>query len=129
VGRTHGKCGLRPSTPWTHIRLFTSFPSSLLLYPPMPPSASFLGVRPPKLFKVRVQEREALLALSTKPWLGYTYQDRFTLAPLAFEALDYGSPFCSEACPEGIVAIAGNFLRSVSGGLATCLSSPLCTDR
>jgi len=73
-----------------------------------------LGTRPPKLFKVRVQGREALLALSSKPWLGYIHQDRFMLTPLAYEALDSGSPFSSEACPEGIVATSASSLRIIS---------------
>ncbi|KAI9020517.1 CPSF A subunit region-domain-containing protein [Hyaloraphidium curvatum] len=71
----------------------------------------FLGARPVKLFKVSVGRSNAVLALSARPWLAYTYQGRNRLVPLTYEHLEWGSSFCSEQCPEGIVAISANTLR------------------
>ncbi|KAJ3244641.1 Splicing factor 3B subunit 3 [Chytriomyces hyalinus] len=71
----------------------------------------FLGPRAPKLFKIQIQGQPALLALSSRPWLSYTLQSRTKLIPLCYEMLEYGSSFCSDQCPEGIVSIAGNTLR------------------
>ncbi|KAJ3129733.1 Splicing factor 3B subunit 3 [Physocladia obscura] len=71
----------------------------------------FLGPRAPKLFKIKLQGQPALLALSSRPWLSYTLQSRTKLIPLCYETLEYGSSFCSDQCPEGIVSIAGNTLR------------------
>ena len=51
--------------------------------------------------------------MSSRTWLSYTYQGRFHLTPLSYESLEHASGFASEQCPEGIVAIAGNTLRSV----------------
>jgi len=74
----------------------------------------FLGPRPARLFSTTVAGQAGLLALSTRPWLGYNDGGRHTLSPLSYEALEYASPFASEQCPEGIVAVAKSTLRVVS---------------
>lgn len=51
--------------------------------------------------------------MSSRSWLSYSYQSRFHLTPLSYETLEYASGFASEQCPEGIVAISTNTLRSV----------------
>ncbi len=71
----------------------------------------YLGTSPVKLFRVAMQGGEAVLAVSSRSWLSYTYQSRFHLIPLSYEALEYASGFSSEQCPEGIVAICENSLR------------------
>ncbi|KAI9278854.1 CPSF A subunit region-domain-containing protein [Phascolomyces articulosus] len=71
----------------------------------------FLGPRSVRLHRINIEGRPAVLALSTKPWITYTFQGRLHLTPLSYEALESGSPFVSEQCPEGIVAVAGNTLR------------------
>lgn len=71
----------------------------------------YLGTSPVKLFRVVMQGGEAVLAVSSRSWLSYTYQSRFHLIPLSYEALEYASGFSSEQCPEGIVAICENSLR------------------
>lgn len=52
--------------------------------------------------------------MSSRSWLSYSYQSRFHLTPLSYETLEYASGFASEQCPEGIVAISTNTLRSVT---------------
>ncbi|KAK6185339.1 hypothetical protein SNE40_007593 [Patella caerulea] len=71
----------------------------------------YLGSRPVKLFRISMQGSEAVLAMSSRTWLSYTYQSRFHLTPLSYESLEYASGFASEQCPEGIVAISTNTLR------------------
>ncbi|KAI7862693.1 CPSF A subunit region-domain-containing protein [Spinellus fusiger] len=71
----------------------------------------FIGSRSVKLFKISVQGRPAVLALSTKPWVSYTFQNRLYLTPLSYDSLEFGSAFISEQCAEGVVAVAGNTLR------------------
>ncbi|KAF4523972.1 hypothetical protein B566_EDAN013555 [Ephemera danica] len=71
----------------------------------------YLGSRPVKLFRIRMQGSEAVLAVSSRSWLSYYYQNRFHLTPLSYEMLEYASGFSSEQCPEGIVAISTNTLR------------------
>lgn len=48
-----------------------------------------------KLFKVKVQSAEAVLAVSSRTWLGYQYQNRFHLTPLSYECLEYAAGFSS----------------------------------
>ncbi|ESO03752.1 hypothetical protein HELRODRAFT_100012 [Helobdella robusta] len=71
----------------------------------------YLGSRSVKLFKVMMQGTESILAMSSRTWLSYTFQNRFHLTPLSYETLEHASGFASEQCPEGIVAISGNTLR------------------
>lgn len=74
----------------------------------------YLGTRPVRLFCIKIQGCEAVLAISSRCWLLYHLQSRFHLTPLSYEALEYASGFTSEQCPEGTVAIAGNTLRILS---------------
>jgi len=77
--------------------------------------ARFLGARPPRLHGATVRGQPAMLALSSRPWLGHVdLQGRFALAPLSYEALEHAAPFASDQCPEGVVAVAGNTLRIVA---------------
>nr|CAH7759750.1 unnamed protein product [Callosobruchus chinensis] len=89
----------------------------------------YLGSRPVKLFRIRMQQSEALLAMSSRSWLSYYYQNRFYLTPLSHESLEYASGFSSEQCPEGIVAISTNTLRILAleklGAVFNQVSFPL----
>lgn len=89
----------------------------------------YLGSRPVKLFKIRMQNSEAVLAMSSRSWLSYYYQSRFYLTPLSYESLEYASGFSSEQCPEGIVAISPNTLRILAleklGAVFNQISFPL----
>ncbi|KAG2186047.1 hypothetical protein INT43_002485 [Umbelopsis isabellina] len=71
----------------------------------------FLGAKAVRLFKIKIQGTPAMLALSTRAWLTYTFQNRLYLTPLSYDQLEYGSAFISEQCPEGVVAVAKNTLR------------------
>lgn len=89
----------------------------------------YLGSRPVKLFRIRMQDSEAVLAMSSRSWLSYYYQSRFYLTPLSYESLGYASGFSSEQCPEGIVAISTNTLRILAleklGAVFNQISFPL----
>lgn len=67
----------------------------------------FLGARPVKLFEITAQKQEAILALSSRPWLAYVYNSTMQLNPLQYEALESAASFSSERCPEGVVGIQG----------------------
>lgn len=73
----------------------------------------FLGTRPVRLIKVNVHGDASILALSSRSWLNYTYQNLLHFTPLIFENLDYAWNFSAELCPDGLIGIAGNMLRSV----------------
>ncbi|KAI9823099.1 MAG: pre-mRNA-splicing factor rse1 [Sarea resinae] len=76
----------------------------------------FLGPRPAKLFRVSVKGRAAVLALSSRPWLGYSDPQTkgFMLTPLNYSPLEWGWNFSSEQCTEGMVGIQGPHLRIFS---------------
>jgi splicing factor 3B subunit 3 len=76
--------------------------------------ARFLGLRPIKLFHVKVNGTDAVLALSSRTWLCYNYQGRYTMTPISYVPLEYASSFCSEQCPEGVVSVADETLRIFS---------------
>ncbi|KAN0060282.1 pre-mRNA-splicing factor rse1 [Thecaphora frezii] len=71
----------------------------------------FLGSKPVRLIRTVVQGERAVLALSSRSWLSYTYQSRLHFVPLIFEALDHAWTFSAELCPEGLIGIIGSSLR------------------
>eukprot|EP01125_Pyxidicula_operculata_P009280 TRINITY_DN305_c3_g1_i1.p1 TRINITY_DN305_c3_g1~~TRINITY_DN305_c3_g1_i1.p1 ORF type:complete len:1202 (+),score=317.43 TRINITY_DN305_c3_g1_i1:1768-5373(+) len=71
----------------------------------------FLGMRPVKLFDIKINGQDGILALSSRSWICYNYQGRYTMMPLSYVQLEYASSFRSEQCPEGIVSISGDTLR------------------
>jgi splicing factor 3B subunit 3 len=85
----------------------------------------FLGPKPAKLFQVSVQGQKAVLALSSRPWLGYSdpVHKGFMLTPLDYVGLEWGWNFSSEQCPEGMVGIQGQNLRYVYPFLYFCTHS------
>lgn len=73
----------------------------------------FLGTRPIRLVRVLIQRNPGILALSSRSWLNYTYQNLMHFTPLIFENLDYAWSFSAELCPEGLIGISGSVLRWV----------------
>ncbi|KAF0988259.1 hypothetical protein HZS_5237, partial [Henneguya salminicola] len=71
----------------------------------------YLGSKPIKLFRVKISGAPAVLAVSSRNWLSYYYQNRYNLTPLTYEPLEFASSLSTEHCPEGIVAVAQNSLR------------------
>eukprot|EP00494_Astrolonche_serrata_P006858 UN06883 len=76
--------------------------------------ARFLGTRPVKLFLIQIRGEAAVLALSSRSWVTYSFQGRLVQVPLSYLQLEYGACFKSELCPEGIVAISDNTLRIIT---------------
>jgi len=72
----------------------------------------FLGLKPVKLFQVIVKSQTCVLALCSKPWMGYIDPVRgFMMTPLSYKDLGCVWNFSSEQCEEGIVGLHGNCLR------------------
>ena len=55
------------------------------------PRSRFLGTRAPRLFPVAVRGARSMLALSSRPWLAYSDQGRFSISPLSYEPLDHAA--------------------------------------
>ncbi|KYK67539.1 putative splicing factor 3b, subunit 3, 130kD [Toxoplasma gondii TgCatPRC2] len=71
----------------------------------------FLGGRAVRFHAVTLQGQPAILALSEKSWLCYTFQHKLHCIPLNYDPLECVASFCSEQCTDGFVAIAGGSLR------------------
>ncbi|KAL3669331.1 hypothetical protein V7S43_005707 [Phytophthora oleae] len=71
----------------------------------------FLGTNPVKLFRVAVEGKRSILALSSRAWISYFHQTRRHLTPLSCELLSYASSFNSEQCPGGIVALTNEGMK------------------
>lgn len=71
----------------------------------------FLGPRPTRLFSVEVNNKDCLLAASTRPWLGYNHSQTsmYTLTPLISAQLETVVSFLSEEI-KGLCAIQGTNL-------------------
>ncbi|CAG8024344.1 unnamed protein product [Penicillium salamii] len=76
----------------------------------------FIGAKPVKLSQVSVKGQTAVLALSARPWLGYSdiQTKSFMLTPLDYVGLEWGWNFSSEQCVEGMIGIQGRNLRIFS---------------
>ncbi|GAM20196.1 hypothetical protein SAMD00019534_033710, partial [Acytostelium subglobosum LB1] len=70
-----------------------------------------IGRKAVKFAKIKVKGGNALLALSSRVWICYSNLNQYTMTPISSEALDNASGFCSEQCPEGIVATSENMLK------------------
>lgn len=90
----------------------------------------FLGAKPVKLSQVSVKGQTAVLALSSRPWLGYSeiQTKGFMLTPLDYVALEWGWNFSSEQCVEGMIGIQGRNLRYVNSCTLNAVL-PLHPDR
>lgn len=75
----------------------------------------FLGPKEVRLFQVTVEGRTCVLALSSRPWLGYAdpITKSFVVTPLNYVDLEWSWNFSSEQCEEGIVGIQGQSLRYI----------------
>ncbi|ETS63975.1 hypothetical protein PaG_02309 [Moesziomyces aphidis] len=71
----------------------------------------FLGSKAVRLVRTRVHGQTAVMALSTRTWLSFTYQSRVQFTPLIFDALDHAWSFSAELCPDGLIGIVGSTLR------------------
>jgi splicing factor 3B subunit 3 len=73
----------------------------------------FLGAKAVKLSRVIVKKKPAVLALSTRPWLGYSdSQTRaFTLRRVDYVPMESASNFSSAQCEEGMIGFQGQALR------------------
>jgi len=71
----------------------------------------FLGARATRLFPVEVNEQDAVMACSSRPWLGYNHPQSslYTLTPLVTQQLEAARPFVSEHL-RGLCAIQGQSL-------------------
>ncbi|KAJ6569520.1 CPSF A subunit region-domain-containing protein [Mycena capillaripes] len=72
----------------------------------------FLGTRPVRLSRVVVRGMPALLALSSRSWIGHASKDnQTTFTPLIYEPLEHGCSFVHDICPEGFLGTVGSVLR------------------
>ncbi|WFD35978.1 pre-mRNA-splicing factor rse1 [Malassezia cuniculi] len=71
----------------------------------------FLGNRAVRLVRSHVHGQPAVLALSTRSWLSYSYQSHVHFTPLIYEPLEHVSSFCAELCPDGLIGTVGGTLR------------------
>ncbi|XP_044724283.1 mono-functional DNA-alkylating methyl methanesulfonate n-term domain-containing protein [Hirsutella rhossiliensis] len=76
----------------------------------------FLGPKQVKLFQLTVEGKTCVLALSSRPWLGYPdpITKTYMMAPLNYPELQWGWNFTSEQCEEGLVTIHGQDLSIIS---------------
>ena len=74
----------------------------------------FLGAKRPNLCKVFVSGKPAMLALSTRPWLGYSDQGAYSIVPMSYGSLSHAAAFSSPICEEGFIAVSQNVLKILS---------------
>ncbi|KAJ7287318.1 CPSF A subunit region-domain-containing protein [Mycena rebaudengoi] len=72
----------------------------------------FLGTRPLRLYRVKVQGADAILALSSRSWISHTRPNgQMSFTPLICEPFEHGCTFFHDICPEGFMGVVGSVLR------------------
>ena len=66
-----------------------------------------------KLIRVVLHGNPAVLALSSRTWLNYTYQNMMHFIPLIYENLESAWTFSAELVPNGFIGVSGSVLRCV----------------
>jgi splicing factor 3B subunit 3 len=74
----------------------------------------YLGHSAVNLFKVNIQGNSSVLAVSSKPWLAYTYMSKYNIAPLNTEPIGYASSIHTESLNHCMVSIYNGVLRIFS---------------
>merc|ERR1711920_86307 len=73
----------------------------------------FLGLQPLKLASVIVRGRQAMIALSKRPWIGYMEKTKYALIPISYDKIQSVTTLISETKTEGFVAVAGPKLGTI----------------
>lgn len=70
-----------------------------------------IGQRKVRCFRHYVKGTNALIALSSKPWICYIHAGKYLNTPLTYDTLDYTSYFSADICQEGIISSSDKTLR------------------
>merc|ERR1711972_1212143 len=73
----------------------------------------FLGLQPLKLVSVIVRGRQAMIALSKRPWIGYMERTKYALIPISYDKIQSITTLISEMKIEGFVAVTGSKLGTI----------------
>ncbi|TDL17743.1 hypothetical protein BD410DRAFT_807099 [Rickenella mellea] len=71
----------------------------------------FLGSRMVRMARIRVNNHTSILALSSRIWVNYVYQNSMHFTSLLCDNFDYASSFSTALCPEGIIGVSGTTIR------------------
>eukprot|EP01129_Flabellula_baltica_P016693 TRINITY_DN9028_c0_g1_i1.p1 TRINITY_DN9028_c0_g1~~TRINITY_DN9028_c0_g1_i1.p1 ORF type:complete len:1082 (+),score=177.39 TRINITY_DN9028_c0_g1_i1:13-3258(+) len=67
-----------------------------------------VGNKPVKICSVEIDKKQVAVSLSTKTWITFNSSGGIKTIPLGtLTPFNYVTSFCSEDCPEGIVAVSG----------------------
>ncbi|KAJ7912563.1 mono-functional DNA-alkylating methyl methanesulfonate N-term-domain-containing protein [Mycena leptocephala] len=73
----------------------------------------FVGLRPIRLSRITLGGAKAMLTLSSRSWMSYTYNKQTRFSPLIYDQLQYACSFSHNLCPDGFAGIVGSELRYV----------------
>lgn len=74
----------------------------------------FLGGKPVKCIKLNILGKPAILALSSRPWLIYTFGNKQMISLLAFPYLDIATQIRLPASPNAIIGFTDNLMKIIS---------------
>lgn len=72
----------------------------------------FIGLAPVKIFRITIEGRESLAAVSIRPWLVYNEATSMNIVvtPLLYRNVEHLHNFSAESCPKGVVGFSGDKL-------------------
>lgn len=69
-----------------------------------------IGIYPVKIYPLKIEDQNVVMALSNKPWLSYCINS-YRLNIISYDHLDCVASFKTEQCPDGIVGFTEDQLK------------------
>lgn len=63
----------------------------------------YLGTKAITMHRITIKGENAMIALSSRPWLCYNYMGQYTATPLSYDPLTYATSFTSEQTQDQAV--------------------------
>lgn len=73
----------------------------------------YLGIKAVKCVKLLIFNKPAILALSSRPWLIYSYGNKQMTTLLSFPCLDIAHPIRIPNSPHSIIGFCDNYLKII----------------
>lgn len=74
----------------------------------------YMGGKPVKCIRMEVLGKPAILVLSSRPWLIYTYGNKQMTTLLAFPFFDVATPISLPTSPNSIIGFTENLMNIIS---------------
>lgn len=76
--------------------------------------SKYLGTKPVKCIKMKILDKPAILALSSRPWLIYSYNNKSMSTLISYPYLDCAVSACIPHSPHAIIGFSDAMMKLIS---------------